>query len=244
MGGLPFPPPGDLPDPGIKPASPDRLRWQANSLLPSHLGSPLSAVYNHKTSKISLKNKASVLSHEREILRVEWLSGILVSRCHFYSSGIFLAQTPCLCISSPLVWFASESMMAPMVLGHTSAKHTRHFQVSWVQLLSCVWLSATPWTAALQASLSITNSQSLFELMPITSVMPTNYLFCHPFFLLPPVFPSVRVFSNESALHIRWSKYWSFRFSNSASNEYSGLISFRMGWLDLLAVQETLKSLL
>ena len=244
MGGLPFPPPGDLPDPGIKPASPDRLRWQANSLLPSHLGSPLSAVYNHKTSKISLKNKASVLSHEREILRVEWLSGILVSRCHFYFSGIFLAQTPCLCISSPLVWFASESMMAPMVLGHTSAKHTRHFQVSWVQLLSCVWLSATPWTAALQASLSITNSQSLFELMPITSVMPTNYLFCHPFFLLPPVFPSVRVFSNESVLHIRWSKYWSFRFSIIASNEYSGLISFRMGWLDLLAVQETLKSLL
>jgi len=103
----------------------------------------------------------------------------------------------------------------------------------------------TPWTAARQASLSITNSQSLFKLMSIESVMPSNHLIlCRPLLLLPSIFPSIRVFSNESVLHIRWPKYWSFSFSISISNEYSGLIPFRMDWLDLLAVQETLKSLL
>ena len=102
---------------------------------------------------------------------------------------------------------------------------------------------ATPWTAALQASLSITNSQSLLKLMSIELVMPFNHLMlCHP--LLLPIFPSIRGFSNESVLHIRWPKYWSFSFSISPPNEYSGLISFRMDWLDLLAVQGTLKSLL
>ena len=102
----------------------------------------------------------------------------------------------------------------------------------------------TPWTAALQTSLSITNSQSLLKLMSIESVMPSNHLIlCHPLLFLPSIFPSIRVFSNESALHIRWPKYWSFSFSISPSNEYSGLISFRMDWLDLLAVQGTLKSL-
>ena len=112
-----------------------------------------------------------------------------------------------------------------------------------VQLLSRVQLFATPWTAAQQASLSVTNSQSLLKLMSIESVMPSNYLvLCHPLFLPPSIFPSIRVFSNESALCIRWPKYWSF--SISPSNEYSGLISFRMDWLDLLAVQGTLKSLL
>ena len=96
---------------------------------------------------------------------------------------------------------------------------------------------ATPWTAACQVSLSITNSRSLLKLMSIESVMPPNHLFlCHPLLLLPPVFPSIRVFSNESVLCIRWPKYWSFSFSISPSNEYSGLISFRMDWLDLLAV--------
>ena len=106
-------------------------------------------------------------------------------------------------------------------------------------------LTATPWTAACQASLSITNSQSLLKLMFIGSVMPSSHLIlCHPLILLPSIFPSIRVFSNESALHIRWPKYWSFSFNISPSNERSGLISFRMDWLDVLTVQEILKSLL
>ena len=117
-------------------------------------------------------------------------------------------------------------------------------QFSSVQPLSHVWLFATPWTAAGQASLSITNSWSLLKLMSIESVMPSNYLIlCHP--LLPPsMFLSIRVFSDESVLHNRWPKYWSFSFSISPSDEYSGLISFRIDWLDLLAVQGTLKGLL
>ena len=105
--------------------------------------------------------------------------------------------------------------------------------------------SATAWTAAHQASLSITSSQSLLKLMSIELVRASNHLIlCHPLLPLPSIFPSIRVFSNESALHIRWPKYWSFSFSISPSNEYSGLISFRMDWLYLLAVQGTLKSLL
>ena len=116
--------------------------------------------------------------------------------------------------------------------------------LSSVQSLSRVWLFATPWTTALQASLSITNSRSLPKLMSIESVMPSNHLiFCHPLLLLPSIFPSIRVFSNESALHIRWPKSWSFSFKISPTNEHPGLISFRMDWLDLLAVQGTLKSL-
>ena len=118
-------------------------------------------------------------------------------------------------------------------------------QFSSVQLLSCVWLFATPWTAACRASLSITNSESLPKLVSIESVMPSNHLIlCHPLLLLPSIFPSMRVFSNESALCIRWPKYWSFSFNISPSNEHPGLISFRMDCLDLLAVQGTLKSLL
>ena len=113
-----------------------------------------------------------------------------------------------------------------------------------VQSLSRVRLFVTPLTAARQASLSITNSQSLLQLMPIESVMPSNHLIlCHPL-LLPSIFPSIRVFSSKSVLHIRWPKYWSFSFNISPSNECSGLISFRMDWLDLLAVQGTLKSFL
>jgi len=116
--------------------------------------------------------------------------------------------------------------------------------LSSVQSLSHVQLFATPWTAAHQASLSITNPQTLLKLMSIKSVMPSNHLIlCRPLLLMPSIFPSIRVFSNESVLHIRWPKYWSFSFSISPSNEYSGLISFRMDWLDLLAVQGTLKSL-
>ena len=114
-----------------------------------------------------------------------------------------------------------------------------------VQALSHVWLFVTPWTAARQAALSITNSRSLPKLMSIESVMPSNHLIlCRPLLFLPSVFPSIRVFSNESVLRIRWPKYWSFSFSVSPSNEHPGLISFSMEWLDLLAVQGTLKSLL
>ena len=117
--------------------------------------------------------------------------------------------------------------------------------LSSVPLLSRVWLFATLWTSACQASLSITNSQSLLKLMSIELVMPSSRLiFCHPLLLLPSIFPSIRVFSNESVLPITWPKYWSFSFNISPSNEYSGLISFRMDWLDFLVVQGTLKSLL
>ena len=109
-----------------------------------------------------------------------------------------------------------------------------------VRSLSCVRLFVTPWTATCQASLSFTISRSLLKLMSVESVMPSNHLIlCRPLLLLPSVFPSIRVFSNASVLHIRWPKYWSFSFSISPCNEYSGLISFRMDWLDLLAVQGT-----
>ena len=118
-------------------------------------------------------------------------------------------------------------------------------RLSSVQSLSRVWLFPTPWTAAHQASLSITNSWSLPKLMSIESVMPSNHLVLwHPLHLLPSIFANIRVFSNESALQIRWPKYWSFSFNLSPSDEHSGLISFRMDWLDLFAVQGTLKSLL
>ena len=119
------------------------------------------------------------------------------------------------------------------------------YKFSSVQLLRRVRLFATPWTAARQASLSITNSQSSPKLLSIELVMPSNHLIlCHPFLLLPSIFPSIRVFLNESALRIRWPKYWSFSFNISPCNEHPGVISFRMDWLDLLAVQGTLKSLL
>ena len=117
-------------------------------------------------------------------------------------------------------------------------------QFSSVQSLSRVWLFVTRWTAAHQASLSIINSQSWLKLMSIESVMPSNHLIlCHHLRFLPSIFPSIRIFSTESVLHIRWPKYWSSSFNISPSNEYSGMISFRMDWLDLLAVQGTLKSL-
>ena len=113
-------------------------------------------------------------------------------------------------------------------------------QFSSVQSLSCVWLFVTPWTTAHQASLSITNSKSLLKLTSIELVMPSNHLIlCHPLLLLPSIFPSIRVCSNESVLCIRWPKYWSFSFIISPSNEYSGLSSFRIDWFNLLAVQGT-----
>ena len=122
---------------------------------------------------------------------------------------------------------------------------TIHILISLVQSLMHAQLFATPWTAAYQASLSITNSQSLLKLISIELVVPPNHLIlCRPLLLLPSIFPSIRVFSSESVLCIRWPKYWSFSFSISPSNEYSGLTSFRIDWFDLLAVQGTLKSLL
>ena len=118
------------------------------------------------------------------------------------------------------------------------------YQFSSVQSLSHVGLFVTAWTSACQASLSITNSRSLLKLMSIESVISSNHLILrHPLLLLPSIFPSIRVFSNESALHMRWPKYWSFSFSICPSNDYSGLISFRIDWLDLFAAQGTLKSL-
>ena len=117
-----------------------------------------------------------------------------------------------------------------------------YIQFGSVQSLSRVWLFATPWTAACQASLSITNSWSLPKLISIKSVMPSSHLIlCRPLLLLPPIPPSIRVFSNESTLRMRWPKYWSFSFNISPSNEHPGLISFKMDWLGLLGVQGTLK---
>ena len=131
-------------------------------------------------------------------------------------------------------------------LGGLSLKlKLQYWLISSVQLVSCVLLFATPWTVACQASLSIINSWNLLKLMSIESVMPPNhFILCHPLLLLPLIFPRIRVFSNESTLHIKWPKCWSFSFSISLSNAYLGLISFRMDWLDLLAVPGNLKSLL
>ena len=161
----------------------------------------------------------------------------------------FLWQEPW---STPMLYVLTGSrvtfyilFMCPFILDFLVKMNLILFQFSSVQSLTCVQLFATLWIAARQASLSITNSWSLLRLMPIESVMPSSHLIlCHPLFLLPSIFLSIRVFSNESALHMRWPKYWSLSFSISPSNEHSGLISFRMDWLDLLAVQGTLKSLL
>jgi len=133
----------------------------------------------------------------------------------------------------------------PSYLFYSIISYLNALQYSSVQSLSRVWLFATPWIAACQASLSITNSQSSLKPMSIKSVMPSSHLIlCRPLLLLPPIPPSIRVFSNESTLRMRWPKYWRFSFSISSSKEIPGLISFRMDWLDLLAVQGTLKSLL
>ena len=156
-------------------------------------------------------------------------------------------------------------LLRNLYAGQEATVRTRHGTTDWFQIgkgvcqgcilspcfssvqFSCsvVSDSAIPWTAVYQASLSIANSQSLLKLMSIDLVMPSNHLIlCHPLLLPPSIFPSIRAFSDESVLHIRWPNYWSFSFSISPSNEYSGLISFRMDWLDLLAVQGTLRSLL
>ena len=142
---------------------------------------------------------------------------------------------------------AEDQILLQRRYTNSEEAHEKMFNITnySVQSLSSIQLFTTPWTAAHQASLSLTNSQSFLKLMSIESVMPSNHLIlCHPLLLPPSIFPSIRVFSNESVLHIRWPKYWSFSFSISPSNDYSGLISFRMDWLDLFAVQGTLKRLL
>ena len=155
--------------------------------------------------------------------------------CNFLLQGIFPIQG-----SNPnLLHWQGDSLP----LSHLGSQWNAVVVV--VQPPSCVQLFATPWTAACQACLSITNSCSLLKLLSIELVMPSNHLMlCRPLLLAPSLFPSIRIFSSESIFHIRWPKYWSFNFSINPSNEYSGLISFRMDWLALLAVQGTLKSLL
>ena len=149
-----------------------------------------------------------------------------------------------LCLS-PTLEACSDSTPIESVVPSNHLIFSCPLQFSSVQSLSHVWLFATPWTTARHASLSITNSQSSLKLTSIESVMPSSHLIlCHPLFLRPPVPPSIRVFSIESTLCMRWPKYWSFSFSIIPCKEHPGLISFRMDWLDLLAVQGTLKSLL
>ena len=147
-------------------------------------------------------------------------------------------------ISSYFLYMPERDQNLTQILIKNTNTNFNLIQFSSVQLLSRVWLFATPWIAAHQAFLSITNSRGLLKLMPIESVMPSSHLIlCRPLLPLPPISPSIRVFSNESTLRMRWPKYWSFSFNISPSNEHTGLI-FRMDWLDLPAVQGTLKSLL
>ena len=149
-----------------------------------------------------------------------------------------------LCLTS-LSMTISRYMLQMILFCYFDGSVIFHCEFSSVQSLSCVQLFVTPWTATCQSSLSITNSWSLFKIMSIESVMPSNHLIlCNPLLLLPSIFPNIRVFSNESDLRIRWPKYLSFSFGISPSNGYSGLISYRIDWVDLLAVQGTLKSLL
>ena len=164
-------------------------------------------------------------------LRNDFLSqNILYSSLYPCLEWLSNLQTLHISLSESISYLSSKSFLSPFVV---------------VWSLSHVRLFVTPWIAAHQASLPFTISQSLLKLMSIASVMSSNHLILHhPLLFLPSIFPSIRVFSNELALHIRWPKYWSFSFSISLSNEYSGLISFRIDWVDLLAVQGTLKSLL
>ena len=185
----------------------------------------------------------------RGTLQIMLLVSLLNIQCGFIAEPVYTDQHPF--FNLWFWWFFADlwEISHPTARGtfqvYTVSHATSTVCFSSVQSLSRVWLFATPWAAAHQASLSITNSWSLFRLISIESVMPSNLLIlCCPLLFLPSIFPSIKVFSNESALGIRWPKYWSFRFSISPYNEYSGLISFRMDWLDLLAVQRTLKSLL
>ena len=179
---------------------------------------------------------------EQTILNTEHLTLLIDQLSYFLNFSSLLWYERIRLVFGSVVYFLSLSYLnffCPRSLNPYSQNLS-------VQSLSRVWLFATPRTAACQASLYITNSKSLLKLMSIKSVMPSNHLIlcCCPLLLLASIFPSIRVFSNELALHIRWPKYWSFSFSISPSNEYSGPVSSRIDWLDLLAVQRTLKSLL
>ena len=191
----------------------------------------------------------------RTLIKAALSALLLKAQVHCPGSRLLWEQTeqlPSRLEFTEMDTLASAALPAPHTvwkvrwfLLHRWQKLRLHFKFSSVQSLSYVRLFVTPWTTAHQPSLSITNSRSLLKLMSIESVMPSNHLIlCYPLLLQPSIFPSIRVFSKESVLCIRWPKYWSFSFSLSPSNEYSGLISFRMDWLDLLAVQGTLKSLL
>ena len=176
-------------------------------------------------------------------IAVQQISGTF-SSCRFKTQYPFNTFSHC---SKPQTTTILLSVYKSLTTLDTTYKENHSVIVffSSVQSLSCVWLFVTPWTSARQASLSITNSWSSPKLMSTESVIPSNHLIlCPPLLLLPSIFPSIRVFSNELALCIRWPKYWSFSFNISPSDEYSELISFRMDWLDLLAVQGSLKSLL
>ena len=170
--------------------------------------------------------------------------------CFWIFWGLWFLKAKCLLKQ---IIYAVQSIIQKHNFVHLLGEHSGYLRedsyylsfVFVVQSLSCVQLFATPWTAACHASLSFTISQSLLKLLSIESVMPSNHLiFCRPLLLLPSIFPSIRVFSNDSALHITGLKYWSSSFCISPSSEYSELISFRMNWFDLLAVQRTVKSLL
>ena len=189
-------------------------------------------------------------------LKMCWKVWIKASRWHpsktilpvlFHSDlcGHWRDMFSCRQMSSGLAFTKANTHVQVLMEGYHITFMFCYQYISSFQLLNCVQLFATPWTTANQASMSITNSWSLLKCMSIESMMPSNHLIlCHSLLLPRSVFPSIRVFSNESALHIKWPKYWNFSFSVSPSNEHSGLISFMMDWLDLPAVQGTLKSLL
>ena len=203
----------------------------------SYLGPPFLAPRVYKWKLLDLG--ALVMAHLGDV-KPQCLRWACLQKIQ-HSLPCFLT-TPCL--RSQGWWETRETENRLFTLWHWAPWHVL-VQFSSVQSLSRVQLFVIPWITARQASLSITNSQSLLKLMSIQSVMPSSHLIlCRPFLLLPPIPPSIRVFSNESSLRVRWPKYWSFSFNISRSNEHPGLISFRMDWLDLLAVQGTLKSLL
>ena len=231
--------------------------WIENNFLKSGYLSVSSVQFSHSvvsnsaTPWTAARQASQPIVNDRSLLKLMSLASVMPS------NHLILCRPPLLLLSifPSIRVFSNESALHIrwpkywIFSFSTSASNDYSglisFQLSSVQSLSCVRVFATPWTAAHQASLTITNSRSPPKHMSIESVMPSNQLIlCHPLLLLPSVFPSIRVFSNELALHIRWPKYWSFSFTISPSCEYSGLISFRMDWLDLLAVQGTLKSLL
>ena len=241
--GLLFPVPGDFPHLGIEPALPHcrqtagsffitSATWEAiHPLIPQltevhpQIAFPWKIPWERRNSM-----KAVVSNVERE---TEEKEKKVVQKNHLKAK----ASRDKDCKEMGTGWWVKEE--------RCFEEDNLSVQFSLVQSFSHVWLSATSWITAHQASLSITNSRSLLKFMPIKSVMPSSHPFlCHPLLLLPTIPPSIRVFSNESTLHPRWPKYWSFSFIISPSNEHPGLISFRTDWLDLLAVQETLKSLL